>query len=81
MSTVTDSDSAVARRSIDLLLELYVSWREHCAAVRGAYQCWDRSDRAEGALAYAAYVAALDGEEHAAGAYAAQIERLSRFFT
>jgi hypothetical protein len=78
MSAVTNSDGALVRRSLDVLLERYVAWREHCATVRRAYQSWDHSDRDERAVAYAGYVAALDREEHAAGAYARQIERVSR---
>jgi hypothetical protein len=81
MSTVTNSDSALGRRSIDALLELYVSWREQCNAVRQAYQSWIDSDRGEHGLAYAGYVAALDREEYAARAYAHQIERVHRICT
>jgi hypothetical protein len=81
MSTVADSDSALARRSIDGLLERYVSWREQCAAVRRAYRSWDYSGHDERALAYAGYVAALDREEHAARVYAEQVERVSQICT
>lgn len=75
MGTVFDSDTAVGRWAIDELLESYISWREECHAVRLAYRRWIDSERAEGRLAYAGYVAALDREEHAAGAYAGRIER------
>ena len=77
MSAVASSDHALAWRSIDVLLERYVSWREQSVAVRHAYDRWDNSDRRERALAYAGYVAALDREEHAARGYAAQIERVT----
>ena len=75
MGTMFDSDTAVFRWAIDELLESYVSWREECHGVRLAYRRWIGSERAEGRLAYAGYVAALDREERAAGAYAGHIER------
>ena len=75
MGTVFDSDTAVGRWAIDELLQSYVSWREECHGVRLAYRRWDGATRAEGRLAYAGYVAALDREEHAARAYAGHIER------
>jgi hypothetical protein len=78
MRTVIGSDSAPLQRSIDALLEVYLSWRAECAAVRQAYQSWTDSDRSQRALAYAGYVAALDREEQAAGVYAHQIEHVSR---
>jgi hypothetical protein len=75
MATVFDSDTAVGRWAVDQLLECYVSWREECHAVRVAYQRWVDSTRAEGRLAYGAFVAALDHEEHAARAYANELQR------
>lgn len=59
--------AAVHRLAIDELLEGCVSWREACGAVWRAYERWIGSDRVERALAYAAYLAALDGDER--GAY------------
>jgi hypothetical protein len=78
MRTGTSSDSTLGRRAIDGLLEVYVSWREECGSVREAYQSWADSDRGQRRLAYAGYIAALDREEHAARAYADQVERVSR---
>jgi hypothetical protein len=76
MKTVIDTDSAPGRRSIDALLELYVSWREECDAVQEAYRCWAGSGRGRRRLAYAGYVSALDREDHAARAYAEHSDRL-----
>jgi hypothetical protein len=73
--------TAVHRLAIDELLEGYVSWREACGAVWRAYERWIGSDRGERALAYAAYLAALDGEERAARTYAHHTERVARFST
>jgi hypothetical protein len=78
MRTVADRDTAPDRWTIDELLERYVCSREECHAVRLAYQRWADSDRGERGLAYAAYVAALDREEHAARTYADHIERVRR---
>jgi hypothetical protein len=72
---------AVHRSAIDELLEGYVSWREACGAVWGAYERWIGSDREQRALAYAAYLAALDGEERAARTYAHHTARVARFST
>jgi hypothetical protein len=81
MRTVTNSDTATGESAIDELLERYVSWSEECCTVRLAYQRWDDSARGERALAYAAYLEALDREQHAAGAYAKQVERVRRIST
>jgi hypothetical protein len=78
MRTMVNSQSAVARRSIDALLERYVRWREECAAVQRTYLGWVEADRSQRRLAYAGYIAALDREERAADAYADQIERVGR---
>jgi hypothetical protein len=78
MTTFVDTDSTPLRRAIDALLEVYLSWRAECDAVRQTYRSWTDSNRSQRALAYAGYVAALDREEHAARAYAHQIERVSR---
>jgi hypothetical protein len=77
MTTFIDTDRAPLRRSIDALLEVYLSWRVECT------RCSRPTNRgptptAAGALAYAGYVAALDREEHAAWAHAHQIERVIR---
>ena len=48
----------------------YAEWRTACMAVRAAYQDWTNAPKADGALAHAAYTAALDREDAAASAYA-----------
>jgi hypothetical protein len=75
METVFSSDTALGRWAVDELLDCYISWRRECHAVRLAYQRWADCTRTDGRLAYAAYVAALDHEERAAGAYASHVER------
>jgi hypothetical protein len=73
--------TALHRSATYELLEGYVSWREACQAVRLAYERWVGSGRGERALAYAAYLAALDGEEHTACTYADHTARVARIST
>ena len=66
-----------ASRFRDALIDLYVEWREECAAVQSAYERWRAAPRDDGAVAFAAYRAALDREEGASNAYAALVRRVS----
>jgi hypothetical protein len=76
MDAVTDGAIAFARRTIDELVERYISWRDESCAVRVAYQRWSNSGPGERRLAYASFLAALDREEQAARAYAAHVDRI-----
>jgi hypothetical protein len=67
----------VAPRLADDFLDSYIDWREECAAVSGAYRLWQRAERGDEAMAFAAYHAALDREEHAAGLFRECTERIS----
>jgi hypothetical protein len=78
MRTGIGSSTALGRWAFDEIFEWYISWRQECDAVRLAYRRWVESERGEGWLAYAGYVAALDREERAARTYADHIERFSR---
>ena len=78
MGTIYDSGSAMHSWVVDELLECYVAWREECEAVRIAYRLWVDSGPGDGRLAYAAYLGALDQEEHAARAYAYQVGLVGR---
>ena len=78
MRTIYDSGSALNSWVVDGLLECYVAWREECEAVRIAYRLWVDSGPGDCRLAYAAYLEALDQEEHAARAYADQIGLVGR---
>ena len=46
--------------------DAYIDWLEECATVRAAYARWSSAAKADVLLAFAAYRAALDREEHAA---------------
>jgi hypothetical protein len=78
MNTATRTDTALGRRALDALLESYLAWREECEAVWQSYRRWVDATRQECRLAHAAYLAALDREERAAGIYADHIEWVKR---
>jgi hypothetical protein len=69
---------AVRERLIDEAFRHYLDWRDECAAVAAAYRRWSNSPAAESALLFAAYVAALDREERAAGQYEVILGRAHR---
>lgn len=54
----------------------YAGWREARDGVAEAYRSWVAARRDEEWLAHAAYLAALECEEHAARAYQRHVERL-----
>jgi hypothetical protein len=58
------------------LEDQYANWRKETAAVAESYRSWTRAPRDEHWLAYASYLAALDREEHAAGAYQRLVEQV-----
>jgi hypothetical protein len=62
---------------VDELVDLYVSWREECAAVAASYENWSASDRPGRRLAFSAYLAALNREELAAATYRSLTERIA----
>ncbi|HWE09210.1 MAG TPA: hypothetical protein VG325_07640 [Solirubrobacteraceae bacterium] len=57
------------KRLIDEAIRAYVGWREECAAVWDTYRRWTSAEPREAAVAFAAYMAALDREERASGVY------------
>lgn len=58
---------------VDRMIELYCDWRTDCAEVQAAYERFSSAPASDRAVAFAAYTAALDREESACEAYAAQI--------
>jgi hypothetical protein len=60
------SGAGLAASRADAFVEGYVCWREASEVVRTAYDCWRGGRRRDRGLAFAAYRAALDQEEHAA---------------
>jgi hypothetical protein len=59
----------VRDRLADKAFQLYLDWRDECAAVDAAYRRWRHAARTESVFAFAAYTAALDREECAAVHY------------
>jgi hypothetical protein len=51
-------------------LDSYVRWREACEEVRAAYERAGKAEWPDRGLAFAAFLAALDREEHAARLHA-----------
>ena len=72
-------DCPAATPLVDEMIERYVAWREECTAVTAGYGRWSTAVRAERALGFAAYSAALDREGCAAERYAASVKRLRQF--
>jgi hypothetical protein len=65
---------------IDVMVDVYVDWREECVALRKAYERWSSVRVAERKLAFAAYRAALDREDRASAAYADIVKSVEREF-
>ena len=63
---------------VDEMLSRYIDWREIAAASADAYRQWSEAPRAEKDRRLAAYLAALELEESAAGAYALAVAGLQR---
>jgi hypothetical protein len=61
----------------DDFVDCYARWREECTGVRLAYERWRDSEPDVEPLAYAAYLAALDREDHAAADYRDCADRIA----
>jgi hypothetical protein len=72
----TPTTSSRQRQALDDTVLAYVEWREECAAVWKSYVCWRGATAEEARRAHAGYLAALDREEAAAGAYAKRLEHV-----
>ncbi|HET7046789.1 MAG TPA: hypothetical protein VFI54_00840 [Solirubrobacteraceae bacterium] len=70
------------KRSVDRLMDAYVSWREACIRVSNAYGSWAGGAAAADESAFECYMAALEQEERAAQVYAGLVrgagQRVSR---
>jgi hypothetical protein len=65
-------------RLTDDVIDGYVAWREQSAAVGATYADWLQAAVGDEAAAFAAYLAALDQEEHAAKQYERSLELMAR---
>jgi hypothetical protein len=66
------------KRLVDRMIDAYVTWREACLEVSDAYGSWARETGLGGTPAFGRYMAALDGEQRAAEAYAGLVRRAGR---
>jgi len=69
--------AAAMNELVDATIDRYLNWREESADVDLAYRRWVNGAHADRGLHYAAYVEALDREEHAAREYRAFVEQIS----
>jgi hypothetical protein len=67
----------VDTRLTDRMVDAYVDWREECLGVWEAYERWASSAVRDRPVAFSAYRAALEREEHAARVYADLITRVT----
>jgi hypothetical protein len=67
----------IASHVIDDLMDMYVEWREACAAVRNAYVRWSTVRVAEKEQAFSEYRAALDWEEQVSALYADRVDKVA----
>jgi hypothetical protein len=77
LEEMDDVSTQVRPELINRLMDVYVDWREECAAVRDAYVRWSSAAATDRTLAFAAYRAALDREESAARIYGDHLDRVA----
>ena len=63
--TLPDMGKGIRDYVIDDAMDAYVEWREESEQVEAAYRRWATAEPNDAALAFAAYVAALDREDRA----------------
>jgi hypothetical protein len=61
-------------KSLDTMMDSYMSWQEHSRAVNESYRRWVDSTADDRSIAYDEYLTALDREERAAHGYAHTLE-------
>jgi hypothetical protein len=66
----------VNSQRVDEAMDAYVDWREEGAHVWDAYARWESAEHGDASLAFSAYRAALDREEHASRVYAALVTQI-----
>jgi hypothetical protein len=76
-ATASGTRDRIPPSLVDDFVESYVCWREAAVAAKEAYEHWAGVDRDHQAAAFAAYRAALDGEEAAARDHRTCTERIA----
>jgi hypothetical protein len=74
------SDQWLQEQLVDEAFARYLDWLAECEAVDAAYGAWSMAPRSSRALPFAAYGAALDREQRAAGVYRSVIDRVEQLF-
>ena len=74
--TVKTMDNKSRPDPLDVLMDVYVDWREESATLEEAYRRWSSAPAPDRALAFAAYTAALDREESASIVYGIEWQRV-----
>jgi hypothetical protein len=72
---------ALRDQLVDIAVDRYIDWREHARTAEAAYERWTKAPVPQRPLAFGAYRAALDHEEHAAGHYAPALEAVEHALT
>jgi hypothetical protein len=71
------TNEEVNRRLVDEAIDAYVDWQEERAHVWDAYARWESAEKADASMAFSAYRAALEREEHASRFYAARVSHIT----
>ena len=66
----------IDKQLVDEAIEAYVDWQEERAHVWDAYARWGAADSDDAGLAFSAYRAALEREEHASLVYGEQMAQI-----
>jgi uncharacterized protein with PIN domain len=70
------TNEQIDKQLVDEAIQAYVDWQEERAHVRDAYARWGAADSHNAGLAFSAYHAALEREEHASLVYAEQMAQI-----
>jgi hypothetical protein len=77
MTSTRPITTAWRRRRVDEMVDAYADWREECIVVQDAYDRWSHAATADRAETFAAYEAALGGEERASQLYEELVARVA----
>jgi len=71
------TNAEVNSRLVDEAIVAYVEWQEERAHVWDAYARWECAGDGDASMAFSAYGAALDREEHASRVYAVRVSHIT----
>jgi hypothetical protein len=76
MKLTRTKHSLLVGSAMDKAFDAYLEWRDRSEAVQTTYSMWTAASCETAAIAFRAYVVALDREENAANRYTAIIEEV-----